>query len=419
MPDLSSGLQPARVAPIGAVRPVDMAHMRELHAAILEQSPPPVRWALYLLAGCLAAFLLWAGWARVEEVTQAGGKVVSTRGDQMVQSLEGGILARLHVRAGDRVEVGQVLVEIDPTRANAVFKEGLNKVVGLHGSAARLRAEAYGRPLAFPPEVRRFPEIVRNETQAYEARRAVLQQGVADLQRSLALAEQEISLSEGLHARGLLPDIEMLRMRRQANDLRLQITERTNKYRAEANGELLRLESELAQSRENVAARADTAKRTVLRSQVRGIVKEIRINTLGGVVPPGGTVMELVPLDERLLVEAKVRPQDVAFLRIGLPATVKVTAYDFGIYGALDGEVEHISPDTLREESRAALAGRGEEAYYRVLVRTRDAALHSGDKALPIIPGMTATVDIRTGEKTVLDYLLKPVFKAREALRER
>lgn len=401
------------------MQPVDAAHMRDLHAAIIDQSPPRVRWALWMIAATLVAAGVWASQAVVEEVTHASGRVVSHRGDQLVQSLEGGIVARLPVHTGDRVEIGDVLVEIDATRANAVFKEGLNKQVALQASAARLRAEAYGQALAFPPDVQRYPELVRNETQTYDARKAMVEQGVADLQRSLALAEQEISMSEGLHARGLIPDIEMLRMKRQANDLRLQISERRNKYKADANNELVRVESELSQARENTAARADTAKRTVVRSQVRGIVKEIKINTLGGVVPPGGTVMELSPLDEQLLVEAKVRPQDIAFLRPGLPATVKVAAYDYSIYGMLDGEVEHISPDTLREESRAAVAATGEETYYRVLVRTRQSGLQAGGKDLPILPGMTTTVDIRSGEKTVLDYLLKPVFKAREAFRER
>lgn len=405
--------------PREALDAVDMSHMRDLHAAMIDQSPPRVRWALWMLAASLATFLTWAAFARVEEVTHAAAKVVSDRGDQMVQSLEGGIIARLPVKTGDTVEVGQVLVEIDPTRANAVFKEGLSKVVALQGSSARLRAEAYGQALVFPPEVLTYPVVVRNETETFQARRAMVEQGVTDLQRSLALAEQEISLSEGLHARGLIPDIEILRMKRQANDLRLQIAERRNKFRADANGELVRVEGELAQARENVNARADTAQRTVVRAQVRGIVKDIRIQTLGGVVPPGGTVMELVPLDDKLVVEARVRPQDVAFLRPGLPATVKLTAYDYSIYGMLDGEVEHISPDTLREESRAAVATSGEDTYYRVLVRTRQSGLQSAGKMLPIIPGMTATVDIRSGEKTVLDYLLKPIFKAREAFRER
>jgi adhesin transport system membrane fusion protein len=401
------------------LRPVDLAHMRDLHAAMLEQSAPKVRWALYMLGVIMLCFFGWASMTHVDEVTRGGGKVISNSGDQVIQSLEGGILAKLNVREGDQVEAGQVLLEIDATRANAAYKEGVNKMVALQASATRLRAEAYGRALAFPPELSRYPELVRNETLAYNSRRQALDQSVSELQRSMHLAEQEVSMSEPLMARGLISDIELLRMRRQVNDFRLQIAERQSKYRAEANAELGRVESDLSQSRENVVARADTAKRTIVKAPVKGVVKDIRLTTIGGVIQPAATIMEIVPLDDKLLVEAKIRPQDVAFLRVGLPATVKVTAYDYSIYGGLAGTVEHISPDTLREESRVAVAATGEETYYRVLVRTTQATIRSAGKDLPIIPGMTTSVDIRSGEKSILSYLLKPVFKAREAFHER
>jgi adhesin transport system membrane fusion protein len=399
--------------------PVDLAHMRDLHAAMLEQSTPKIRWALYMLAALMVTFFVWASLTRVDEVTRGNGKVISDSGDQVIQSLEGGILAKLHVRQGDQVEQGQVLLEIDATRANAAYKEGYNKVVALQASLARLRAEAYGRALAFPPEVSRRPDLIRNETLAYNSRRQALSQSVEELERSLHLAEQEVSMSEPLMARGLISDIELLRMKRQVNDFRLQISERQSRYRAEANAELGRVESDLSQSQENVVARADTAKRTVVKSPVKGVVKDIRLSTIGGVIQPAATIMEIVPLDDRLLIETKIRPQDVAFLRVGLPATVKVTAYDYGIYGGLAGKVENISPDTIREESRMAVAATGEESYYRVLVRTTQSTIQSGGKSLPIIPGMTTSVDIRSGEKSILQYLLKPVFKAREAFRER
>lgn len=412
----------AELAPViktSALRPVDLAHMRDLHAAMLEQSAPRIRWALYMLGLIMLVFFVWVGLTKVDEVTRGAGRVISNSGDQMIQSLEGGILAKLHVKQGDKVEPGQVLLEIDATRANAAYKEGHSKMVALQASAARLRAEAYERPLNFPKDLARYPEITRNETLAYNSRRHALEQSVSELQRSLRLAEQEVSMSEPLMQRGLISDIELLRMKRQTNDFKLQISERQGKYRAEANAELSRVESELAQSRENVVARADTAKHAVVTAPVRGIVKDIRISTIGGVIQPAATIMEIVPLDDRLLVEGRFRPQDVAFLREGLPATVKITAYDFGRYGGLDGTVEHISPDTLREDSRTAIAATGEETYYRVLVRTSNASLKVDGKLLPIIPGMTTSVDIRSGEKTILDYLLKPVYKAREAFRER
>lgn len=399
--------------------PQEIRHLRELQAALIDTKPPDSRWALYLLASLLASFLVWAALSPVDEVTRGQARVIASSGEQTIQSLEGGLLERLHVREGDRVDAGQILVEVDPTKANAAYQEGISKLMALKAGVARLRAEAYDQPLKFPPELKPGSELVRNETQAYQARRRVLEQSVSELEHSLELVKKELALSEPLMKRGLLSDIEFLRVKRQLNELQLQISERRNKYRSDANAELLRMESDLAQTQENTVAKKDTAQRTVIKSPVHGIVKNISITTRGGVIAPGAVIMEIVPLDDQLQVEVKIKPQDVAFLREHMPALVKITAYDFSIYGGLEGEVVHISPDTLKEQSRTALATGGEETFYRVLVQTRDSALRKGDKVLPIIPGMTASVDIRAGQKTVLDYLLKPVFKAREALQEK
>lgn len=243
-------------------------------------------------------------------------------------------------------------------------------------------------------------------------------ESVAALERSYALSMREINLAEPLAAKGLLSDVELLRMRRQANDIKSQVVERQNRYRADANSELAKLEMELSQTNENLVGRADVVERTTINAPVRGTVKNVRVNTIGGVIQPGEHILEIVPLEDQLLVEGKIRPKDVAFLRPGLPATVKVTAYDYAIYGGLTGKVEHISPDTLKDDQKAA-SGRPDDTYYRVLVLTERSALQAGGKELPIIPGMVASVEIRTGEKTVLEYLLKPIFKAREAFRER
>ena len=225
-------------------------------------------------------------------------------------------------------------------------------------------------------------------------------------------------MSEPLSKRGLMSEVEILRMKRQANEFRLQIAERQNKFRAEANSELTRLEGELAQAKENVGGREDVMRRTTVRAPVRGTVKNIRITTIGGVIQQGADIMEIVPLEDQLLVEAKIKPSDVAFLRPGLPATVKISAYDYSIYGGLKGTVEYVSPDTLKDDEKSR-AGRPDATYYRLVVRTDKAALAAGGKEYPIIPGMIATAEVRTGEKTILSYLLKPVLKAREAFRER
>jgi adhesin transport system membrane fusion protein len=400
-----------------SVRDVDIPFMRDLSEALHAQSTPGASWSLYLLGLVIFTAVIWATFARVEEITQGQGRVIPVSREQIISSLEGGLLEELKVSEGAVVEKGQVLLRLDPTRFAAQYREGVSKALGLKAAVARLRAEAYGQALQFPPEVEAAKRIVRDETQAYEQRRKALEEGLAAVQQSLTLAEKEIAMSERLANKGLLSDVELLRMKRQANDLRLQMIERRNRFRAEANAELVRLESELAQTKENVVARQDTMDRTVIRAPVKGTVKNIRFTTIGGVIPQGSDILEIVPLEEQLLVEAKIRPSDVAFLHPGLPAMVKISAYDFSIYGGLSGTVEHISPDTLREDTRTTPSQ--EPTYYRVLVRTQHSVLAAGGRNLPIIPGMTASVEIKTGEKTVMSYLLKPVFKAKEAFRER
>nr|WP_228723108.1 HlyD family type I secretion periplasmic adaptor subunit [Limnobaculum xujianqingii] len=392
--------------------------MRDLQEALIEQKTPFSLIMLYLIGAILIIAIVWAKFARVEEITLGEGRIIPASREQIIQSLEGGILEELNVREGDIVEKGQVLLKIDPTRAGAVYREGVSKVIGLKGTITRLRAEAYGTPLVFPADVMAVPSVVKDETQAYGARKQTLDESVKTLQTSLKLAEDEINLSEPLMQKGLMSEVELLRMRRQANEFRLQIAERQNRFRSEANAELNKFESELAQSVENVAAREDVMNRTTIVAPVRGTVNNIKVTTVGGVIQQGGEIMAIIPLEDQLLVEAKIKPSDVAFLHPGLKATVKITAYDYAIYGGLSGTLEHISADTLKDEDKMR-QGRGDTTYYRVLVRTDKAALTAKDKVFPIMPGMIATVEIRTGEKTILDYILKPVLKAREAFRER
>lgn len=396
----------------------DAAYMNDLQASLLTQTTPGSRLMLYLILGLLVSALVWADQARVEEITRGEGIVISLSREQVIQSLDGGIPEQMSVQEGSVVDKGEVLLRFEPTRAESSYREALSKVSGLQASISRLRAEAYATELVFDAAVAADTALVGQETQAFNARKQALDQSVAALERSYELSNREIRMAEPLVAKGLMSAVEMLRMQRQANDLLSQIVERTNKYRADANSELSRMELELGQARENLAGRADVFERTTLRAPVRGTVKNVRFNTVGGVIQPGESILEIVPLEDQLLVEGKIRPADVAFLHPGLPATVKISAYDYAIYGSLQGHVEHISPGTLKDEQTAA-AGRQDDTYYRVLVRTDSSTLDAGDQRLPILPGMIASVDIRTGEKTILDYLLKPVLKAREAFRER
>lgn len=397
-----------------SVRAEDLAYASDMQQALLGERSRVTGVALGLMLATVVASLAWAGLTRVEEITKGEARIIPSSREQVIQSLEGGILQELRVREGDVVAAGQPLLRIDPTKADASFVEGRSKELALRATIARLESEARGTPLRFPPEVAAERDIVRNERDAYEARRQALEQSTATLKRSKQLLEREIAMTRPMVERGLVAEVELLRMQRQYNELDLQVSERNNKYRADAAAELSRNESELAQLTGILAARKDMLDRTVIRAPLRGTVKNIRVNTVGGVIQPGQDIMEIVPLEDQLLVEAKIPPREVAFLRPGLPAKVKLSAYDYTVYGALDGTVELISADTLREER-----SRDEASYYRVLVRTSKSTLRAGDKDLPIIPGMTASVEVRTGEKSVLDYLLKPVLRGKEALRER
>ncbi|GAB2565117.1 HlyD family type I secretion periplasmic adaptor subunit [Dyella jejuensis] len=397
-----------------ALQAGDAKYVNDLHEALLAQSLPATRITLCVIAVVLVIGMTWAHFARVEEVTRAEGKVVSQSREQDIQSLDGGILADMRVHEGEQVSKGQLLLKIDPTRAQVGYREVLSKVIGLKGTVARLKAEAYDTPLVFPEEVRKDAKVVKEETDAYRARRHALDQAVASLQRSYDLSAKELALSEPLMHKGLVSEVEILRMRRDANSLQAQIVEQRNRFKAEANSQLAQAQLELAQTSENLVGHADALERTDVVAPLDGVVTNIRITTLGGVIKPGETILQVSPVDEPLWVEGKIKPSEVGFVHPGQPATIKLSAYDYGIYGALKGVVKVVSADTLEDERKP-----NEERFYRVLVQSDQRTLHAGGKALPIIPGMTATIDIRTSEKTIQDYILKPVFKAREAFRER
>lgn len=412
-------LRPFRRSPKAApLRAGDAAFMSDLRESLMTQSTPGSQLVLYVIGAVLLCGLTWAHFARVEEITQGEGKIISKSREQIIKSLEGGIIDDMLVREGDIVEKGQPLLKINPIRAQSTYQEMHTKLMGLTTMMARLQAEAYQLPLVFPEEVRGEPLMIEQETNAYKARKQALEDSVRALEHSHALIMKEIALAEPLAARGLLSEVEILRMRRQANDLKIQMVERRNRYQGDANAELVKIELEVAQVTESLVGRKDVLERTTINAPVRGTVKNVRVSTIGGVIQPGEDILEIVPLEDQLIVEGQIKPQDVAFLRPGLPATVKVSAYDYGIYGGLKGTVMHISPDTLQDDKKLA-AGRPDATYYRVQILTETSWLEKGEKKLPIIPGMTATVEIRTGEKTILDYLLKPVFKAQEAFRER
>jgi len=384
------------------------------------------RWEgwLYIAWGGVALMVLavlWAANFNIEEVTTGSAKIVPSSREQVLQSLEGGILQELMVHEGDTVEKGQVVAKIDPTRAEASFRESANRLLALKAQAARLEAEATGSELVFPPEVMAMPELVTRETDAWKLRKRALDESIAGYLKSKALLNKELAMARELSAKSLLSKTEVLKLERQANDAELQITERQNRYRNEANDELSKVDVEMTSLQETALGRHDTLERTEVRTPVRGIVNSIKINTLGGVIQPGAAIMEVTPLDDQLLVETRIRPSDVAFLAPGQEAVVKISAYDYAIYGGLKGHVQSISPGALKdEENKGARRPGADDTYYRVMVLTENNTLtKSGSQALRVIPGMTATVDIRTGEKSLLQYLLRPLLRVQEAFREK
>jgi len=381
------------------------------------------RYLVWITALTLIISIGWAATFRIDEITKGVGKVIPASREQVIQSLDSGVLAEMLVKEGDRVEKDQILLRIDDARSGPVYREAFEKWLGLAAQAARLRSEAYGTELVFPAEVRALPLVVNREEQAYQARKKALDEQITAMKQSSASLSREIALTAPLVKEGVMSEVEILRLRRQFSDMQAQIAERRNRYFTDANNELVRVESELAQTRENTLAREDAFKRAIIRSPMKGVVKNVQVTTLGAVIQAGQNILEIVPLQDEMLVEAYVKPTEVAFLHVDQPAMVKLTAYDFNKYGGLQGTLEHLSPDTMRDESKPRKPGSPpidlDEGFYRILVRLAEASPHRHGKILTALPGMTAIVEIKTGEKTVLEYLFRPLQSFTQALRER
>ncbi len=411
---------------------------------------------LLLMVTLVAVAIYWADNAELDEVASGLGQVIPSREVQLIQNLEGGIISEILVKEEQVVEAGQILVRIDDTAAGASFRETQETYLGVMATVARLTAEAKGESLEFPEELHRDrPDLVARESQLYDTRRAELDQSLAILRQQRAqrikeleelqsnlrsfrkrymLSKEEYDITAPVVDKGLVSKVDLLRLGREVADIESQIEAtkiaiprarstiaeadqrinvRTSSFRAQALREGNELKVRLAALLEGLTARKDRVTRTEVVSPVHGIVKQLNFNTIGGVVQPGQNIVEIVPIDDTLLVEAKIKPSDVAFVHPGQKVVVKLTAYDFSIYGGLDASLEQISADTIIDEQG--------NSFYRIRVRTDETELRdkNGDK-LPIIPGMVATVDIITGKKTVLQYLLKPFAKARHrAMRER
>lgn len=382
------------------IRKDDLQLVNDLNAALQKEKHHGQFWVIMLLFAFLVVFVIWAYNSPLEEVTRGQGSIIPSSREQVIQSLDPGTIAEMRVQEGDIVEKDEVLLKLDDTRSSAILRESEAKVANLEAMLARLKAESYGTAIVFPAGISK--DLQQRERAAYEARRRAMTDAVAGLGQSKAALDQEIRITAPMVKHGVVSEVELLRMQRESSDLAQQISQRKNDYAAKANEELVRVESELAQAKENMAMRADPVERSEVKAPMRGIVKDIKINTVGGVVTAGQEIMTIVPLDDKLLVEAYINPRDVAFIRPGLPAVVKISAYDYAIYGGLDGKVTLISPDTLSNQNRATdqLKLDQNQVYYRMLVQTEGNTLRDKNgKELPIIPGMVATVDVKTGEK--------------------
>jgi adhesin transport system membrane fusion protein len=448
----SCSLDPRDVARLHAG---DSAFMTDTNAAVAMGASRTSHLILFATVAFFICALTWAALAEIDEVTRGEGKVIPSGKIQVIQNLEGGILTEILVSEGQLVDKDQPLLRLDDMRFSSSYRETRTRYLALLARAARLTAEANGQPVSMPEVVsKEDPQLaaselalLRSRAEELDSNRRILEQQQSQtrqemaelearknkLSRSHDLLKQELTMSEPLAAEGAISDVEILRLKRSVNDLRgeleaselaiprlrsaneemkSKIAEIDIQFRTEARSELSTVKNELSTVEETLRGQQDRVSRTLVRSPVRGTVKQIMVTTIGGVIQPGMDLMEVVPSEGGLLIEAHVRPADIAFLRPEQDAQVKLSAYDYAIYGGLPAKLEHISADTIPDESG--------ESFFLIRVRTERSYLGTEAAPLKIIPGMTAMVDILTGEKTVLDYLLKPVLRARErAFRER
>lgn len=403
------------------IKSEDELFMADTKAAFLNRTTIFANSILFILLFLIIAGLIWAYFGKVNTETVAEGIVIPSARVKIIQSLDGGIVAELPVKEGKIVKKDQVLVKLDDTRYKADFREDYDKYLALLASTARLKAEVYDLPTVSFPKIlyKASPSLVTQENNLFETERDSLKNEVALLQKSLYLANRVIAMYQPLLEKGIVSQVDYIRAQSNANDIKDRILEKVDRFREDASNNYNKENADLAITTEKLKSLRDKMDRTTITSPVNGIIKKLNVVTIGGVVTPGFDIMEVVPTGDTLLVEAHVRPKDIAFIKVGQPATVRFAAYDYTIFGSLDGTVEYISPDVIEPRTAAGAAGES-QIYYQVNIRTKKSYLGSENNQLPILPGMTATVNIKTGQKRVLDYLLKPLLKAKEeALRER
>jgi len=368
-------------------------------------------------AAAIGGFIAWANWAEIDQITRAPANVIASSRNQVIQELDGGIVEQILVKEGSFVKQGETLVRFEKAKTETSYLESRAKAAALRGAIARLTAEVNGGEPQFPAELDEYPRIRANQEMLFRTRQQAIAEELKALRQSLQLVESELNINLPLLQSGDVSKAEVLKLQRQVAEIQGAMTNKRNKYLQDSQTDLSKALEDLAGLEQIMAQRKDQLQHTVLASPMDGVVRNIRITTRGGVARPGEEIMQIVPIEDDLLIEAKVKPSDIAFVKPGLPATVKLDAYDYTIYGSLPGTVSYISADTMSDETRSA----NEPPYYRVQVKTKvsDMVQH-GPKRIEIQPGMTASVEIKTGSNTVWKYLTKPITKTlNESLAER
>ena len=394
--------------PEGKVQPSDLDFIADCKAAFLEENMPYANVLLLTIVGIVSAFLLWAYHSKVSELTRGQGKVIPSGSTQIVQSLEGGILFDLFVSESCFVEKGQVLAKLDDTAILSTYRESLIERDNLVAKIARLDAESQELGnVRFPKYLEESnADLVTSETLLFQTRRDQINTNQERLQKSLDLKSRELSITKPLADSGVVSQVELLRLETMVNDLEGQLEREKSKYLNEVVSQNNEYKTKLNQIEQSILAFEDRVSRTDIKAPLSGIVNKIHVKTLGGVLQPGAPIMEIVPIEDSLLVEAKISPSDIAFVKLEQEATVKLTAYDYSIYGGLEGEVARISADTFLNEEDG-------KSYYQILIQTGERSLKTTTERFEILPGMVAQVDIKTGKKSVLDYLSKPLMRAK------
>ncbi|MBD3624183.1 MAG: HlyD family type I secretion periplasmic adaptor subunit [Rhodobacteraceae bacterium] len=384
----------------------DLLSTSHIDGSYRRQTLKKARLTIKAIVAALIIAVGWAAIAEINEITRGDGRVIPVRRMQTIQSLEGGILAELTVQEGDIVEEGQVLARLDPTRSQSAFLAAQSEITALTAEVARLEAEVLEKPVldfGLNPN-----EAQATELRLFEARRTKLEASLNALEAERQSIEEQIEITSPLTASGSISRIDLLQLKQKKAELDGKISETRNIYVQDAYKDLAQRRAKLTAMQQEVVQKQDEFQRTEIRSPVAGRVNNIDITTLGGVVQPGESIMEITPTDDQLLIETKVLPRDVAFVAPGMPASVKITAYDFSTYGDLRGTVTRISEDTVEEETP-----QGMQDFYRVMVRTERSYLERFEERYPIRPGMVAQVDIESGKRSVLSYLTRPLLKAR------